>query len=68
MDWKSEFAYWTTTILAHAVLKFWVVTEASRRFSLDRQSGALELLLLTMMATVAPNTAESTLAVIRCRR
>jgi ABC-type transport system involved in cytochrome c biogenesis permease component len=26
-------------------LKLWVVTEASRRFSLDRQSGALELLL-----------------------
>jgi ABC-type transport system involved in multi-copper enzyme maturation permease subunit len=48
-DWKNEFAYWTTSILAHFVLKFWVVTEACRRFSLDRQSGALELLLSTPM-------------------
>jgi ABC-type transport system involved in multi-copper enzyme maturation permease subunit len=46
-DWNNEFAFWTTSILAHTILKFWVVTESCRRFSLDRQSGALELLLST---------------------
>jgi ABC-type transport system involved in cytochrome c biogenesis permease component len=46
-DWKEEFAYVITAIAAHTVLKFAVVTEACRRFSLDRQSGALELLLST---------------------
>jgi ABC-type transport system involved in multi-copper enzyme maturation permease subunit len=46
-DWKEEFAYILTAIAAHTILKFAVVTEACRRFSLDRQSGALELLLST---------------------
>lgn len=46
-DWKDEGAYFWTAILVHTILKFWVVTEACRRFSLDRQSGALELLLST---------------------
>lgn len=46
-DWKDEVAYIWTAVVAHTVLKFWVATEASRRFSLDRQSGALELMLST---------------------
>jgi hypothetical protein len=46
-DWKHEAAYIWTAVLVHTALKFWVATEASRRFSLDRQSGALELLLST---------------------
>jgi ABC-type transport system involved in multi-copper enzyme maturation permease subunit len=46
-DWKDEAAYIWTALIAHTVLKFWVVTEAARRFSLDRQSGALELMLST---------------------
>jgi len=46
-DWKDQTAYFWTAIMVHTVLKFWVVTEACRRFSLDRQSGALELLLST---------------------
>jgi ABC-type transport system involved in cytochrome c biogenesis permease component len=36
-----------TALSAHTLLKIWVATEASRRFSADRQSGALELLLST---------------------
>ena len=46
-DWKQGEAYLFTAAIVHTVLKFWVVTEACRRFSLDRQSGALELLLST---------------------
>jgi hypothetical protein len=46
-DWKHEAAYIWTAVLLHTALKCWVATEASRRFSLDRQSGALELLLST---------------------
>jgi hypothetical protein len=46
-DWKDDGAYIWTALIAHTALKFWVVTEACRRFSLDRQSGALELLLST---------------------
>jgi ABC-type transport system involved in cytochrome c biogenesis permease component len=46
-DWKDDAAYIWTAVIVHTVLKFWVVTEACRRFSLDRQSGALELLLST---------------------
>jgi hypothetical protein len=46
-DWKQNEAYLFTAILVHTVLKFWLVTESCRRFSLDRQSGALELLLST---------------------
>ncbi len=46
-DWKDEGAYLTTAFLMQLVLKFWIGTEACRRFSNDRQSGALELLLST---------------------
>jgi ABC-type transport system involved in cytochrome c biogenesis permease component len=45
--WKDEPVYFFTSLLAHGALKFWVGTEAARRFSLDRQSGALELILAT---------------------
>jgi ABC-type transport system involved in multi-copper enzyme maturation permease subunit len=48
-DWQDEGAYVLTALIVHTVLKFWVATEASRRFSLDQQSGALELLLSTPM-------------------
>jgi len=46
-DWLDDGAYVWTAIIVHTVLKFWIVTEACRRFSSDRQSGALELLLST---------------------
>lgn len=46
-DWKEDYAYVWTALIVHTVFKYWVVTEACRRFSLDRQSGALELLLST---------------------
>jgi hypothetical protein len=46
-DWKEDYAYVWTAYIVHTVFKYWVVTEACRRFSLDRQSGALELLLST---------------------
>ncbi|HXJ55365.1 MAG TPA: ABC transporter permease [Verrucomicrobiae bacterium] len=49
-DWKDEEAYILTAVVAHTILKFWVATESSRRFSLDRQSGALELLLSTPLS------------------
>lgn len=46
-DWKHEAAYIWTAIIAHTVFKYWIASEATRRFSSDRQSGALELLLST---------------------
>lgn len=46
-DWTDLPAYFLSALFTHTILRFWVVTEASRRFSLDRQSGALELLLST---------------------
>ena len=46
-DWKDELAYFWTALILHTVLKFWVASEACRRFSMDRQSGALELMLST---------------------
>lgn len=49
-DWQDDGAYITTAIIVHLVLKFWIGTEACRRFSNDRQSGALELLLSTPIA------------------
>lgn len=52
-DWKANEAYVFTAIAVHTVLKLWVVTEACRRFSLDRQSGALELLLSTPISVKA---------------
>src|SRR6185436_1194916 len=49
-DWKDDGAYFTTAFVIHAIFKFWVATEASRRLSLDRQSGALELMLSTALS------------------
>ena len=49
-NWLDPGAYFWTAIIAHTVLKCWLATEASRRFSSDRQSGALELLLATPIA------------------
>jgi len=49
-DWKDETAYLGTALIAHTALKFWVAGEATRRFSLDRRSGALELLLATPLS------------------
>jgi hypothetical protein len=49
-NWKDEGAYVWTALIAHTLFKIWVVTEACRRFSADRQSGALELLLSTPLA------------------
>lgn len=46
-DWTDSVAYFWTAIIAHTVLKIWLMTEAPRRFSADRQNGALELLLAT---------------------
>ena len=46
-EWMDDGSYIFTAVIVHTVLKFWMVTEACRRFSSDRQSGALELLLST---------------------
>ncbi len=43
-DWL-EFTCIPFALCAHAVLKVWLAAEACRRFSDDRRSGALELLL-----------------------
>jgi ABC-type transport system involved in multi-copper enzyme maturation permease subunit len=45
--WRDDWGYLWTAVIVHTVLKFWMVTESCRRFSSDRQSGALELLLST---------------------
>jgi len=49
-DWKNTTAYFWTAVITAVVLKFWVAGEACRRFCLDRQSGALELLLSTPLS------------------
>src|SRR6185436_8506903 len=46
-DVRDPSAYVWTGLIAHTVLRFWVAAEACRRFCLDRQNGALELLLST---------------------
>lgn len=46
-DWQHEAAYFMTAVTLHTILKWWLVTEAARNFSAQRQSGALELLLST---------------------
>lgn len=46
-DWQDEGAYVTTAFIVQLTLKFWIGSEACRRFSNDRQSGALELILST---------------------
>lgn len=49
-DWQHEGAYFFTAVILHTILKWWLVTEAARNFSVQRQSGALELLLSTPIA------------------
>lgn len=46
-EWKDTASYVCTMLVLHSVLKVWIVNEACWRFSSDRQSGALELLLST---------------------
>jgi ABC-type transport system involved in cytochrome c biogenesis permease component len=46
-DWLDEGAHLVTGVILTTVLKVWVAIEAAHRFSHDRQSGALELLLST---------------------
>jgi ABC-type transport system involved in cytochrome c biogenesis permease component len=48
-EWKSGPTYVITALLLHSMLKYWVATEACRRFTADRRNGALELLLSTPM-------------------
>src|SRR6185369_13832814 len=45
--WRDNAAYVWTALIGHTVLKFWIATEACRRFGTDRKSGAFELLLST---------------------
>jgi ABC-type transport system involved in multi-copper enzyme maturation permease subunit len=49
-DWTNGPAYVMTALWLHSILKFWVATEACRRFTADRRNGALELLLSTPMS------------------
>jgi ABC-type transport system involved in cytochrome c biogenesis permease component len=46
-DWLDPLAYAITAFALHTVLKFRVAMEASQRLLMDRQSGAMELLLST---------------------
>ncbi|MDB6037417.1 MAG: hypothetical protein JWM99_1258 [Verrucomicrobiales bacterium] len=46
-DMQEEFVYVLTMLALHTALKWWVASEASRLFSEDRRSGALELTLST---------------------
>jgi ABC-type transport system involved in cytochrome c biogenesis permease component len=48
-DWLDTTNYIFTAITLQTFLKLWVCTEACRRFSEDRNAGALELLLSTPM-------------------
>ena len=45
--WADQGTYILTAITLHSMIKLWLTTEACRRIALDRQSGALELLLST---------------------
>lgn len=49
-QWLDPVPYAMTMLLVHTVFKVWLVSEATRRFSADRQSGALELLLSTPLS------------------
>ncbi len=48
-DWLNKGIYIASAIILHGVMKYFMATEASRRFIEDRRSGALELLLSTPM-------------------
>ena len=49
-DWLNEGNYIFTAIVLHSLLKFWVTSEACRRFVEDRQNGTMELLLSTPLS------------------
>jgi ABC-type transport system involved in multi-copper enzyme maturation permease subunit len=46
-NWDDEFTFVVTGLWLHTILKYWVASEACRRFTFDRRNGALELLLST---------------------
>ncbi len=46
-DWFNPGIYVVTALFLHTILKYWLAGEASRRFTDDRRSGALELMLST---------------------
>jgi hypothetical protein len=48
--WLDEIPYVWTALIVHTVLKIWIASEAGRRLTIDRRSGALELLLSTPMS------------------
>ena len=45
--WKDDPTFVFSGMVTHALLKIWLATEATRQLSMDRRSGALELLLST---------------------
>lgn len=45
--WKDEVTFVFSAMIVHTILKIWLTTEAARQLSMDRRSGALELLLST---------------------
>lgn len=49
-EWMNEGNYIFTAIVLHSLLKFWLTSEACRRFVEDRQTGAMELLLSTPLS------------------
>jgi hypothetical protein len=49
-DWLAPPVAILTALCCHGFFKYWLATEACRRFSEDRQSGAFELVLATPMS------------------
>jgi hypothetical protein len=47
--WDDQVTFVVMGLWMHSILKYWVAAEACRRFTLDRRSGALELLVSTPM-------------------
>lgn len=48
-DWLDAPGYFTTSLVLHLVVKYWIASEAPRQFFEDRRNGAMELLLGTSM-------------------
>lgn len=48
-DWFQYGIVFFVCILINSIFKIWITSESARRFSADRESGALELLLCTSM-------------------
>ena len=49
-EWDDEVTFIMTALWLHTILKYWVATEACRRFTADRRNGAMELLLSTPLS------------------